>query len=53
MLARGSILRARFQLAEGRLKTVAAYQGRFAELNPRARFVAKIDVKPFREQEEA
>jgi hypothetical protein len=26
---------------------------RFAELNPRAPFVAKIDVKPFREQAEA
>lgn len=35
-------------LAEGRLKSVSALPERFAELNPRAPFVAKIEVKPFR-----
>lgn len=38
-------------LAEGQLKSVAALPERFAELNPRAPFVAKIDVKPFREND--
>ncbi len=36
-------------LAEGQLKSVAALPERFAELNPTKPFVAKIEVKPFRE----
>jgi hypothetical protein len=36
-------------LVEGRLKSLAVLPERFAELNPRAPFVAKIDVKPVRE----
>jgi hypothetical protein len=37
-------------LAEDRLKSVAALPERFAELNPRAPFVAKIEVKPVQAQ---
>ena len=40
-------------LAEGRLKSVSALPDRFAELNPTKPFVAKIEIKPVREQAEA